>query len=185
MKKTIGTLVLMFGLSLTGYSQFTKGKILAGGSFNANWSNDILLGSFYAPGKTFSINLYPQVGYFFANNFAVGAGLNVGTKTIKSTEAFSNGEFKATTNTLSFEPFARYYFLNRFYTQALFKAGITGGGGSKYKSKGWSLAAGYAHMLNEHVALEPQVGYGIDYPRGSNKNGNLFFKVGIQVYIGR
>jgi len=190
MKKIIGTLVIIIGLSSTCYSQFTKGKILAGGSFNSAWSNKIGSNSTsYVPGKTFSINLYPQSGYFFANNFAAGIGLNLGTEIIKSSVFLSDSEFKLQTNTLSFEPFARYYFLKKFYTQAIFKAGRTGSYGTDYKKfKGWSLAAGYAYMLNEHVAIEPQIGYSIDYKGNSLNRTNkqdVFLKIGIQVYLGR
>ncbi|MEK6782144.1 MAG: hypothetical protein AABY93_10580 [Bacteroidota bacterium] len=201
MKKVVSILSILFCLSTLGYSQFNKGRFLAGGSINSKWSNVAdfgagFTGQFYSiDGQTFSINLYPQVGYFFAKNFAAGAGLNLGTKTVKIPEPLipPDDQTKYTTNTISFEPFARFYFLKNFYSQASFNVGIVeqkeaifGGSYDNYKTKGWSLAAGYAYLLNEHVAIEPQIGYGADIPKSGQKvSRDLFFKVGIQVYLGK
>ena len=193
MKKTICILFIISSLSTIGYSQFNKGRYMAGGSFNANRSNVNGAGLYGNDATTSSISFYPQVGYFFANNFAAGAGFQLGSYTTKGLNPINNTKYKSTISTISFEPFARYYFFDNFYGQTTFKVGNnrwesdsnTGAYKNKTTNKGWSLSAGYAYMLNDHVALEPQIGYGIDYYESSPNQGNLFFKIGIQVYLGK
>jgi len=95
---------------------------------------------------------------------------------------------------VSLAPFARYYY-EKFYGQASFQVGhgttkILNDGStsnSSYSISGWSLAAGYAWLLNESVAVEPQLGYaslGEKYS-GTNKDysSGLFFRLGFQIYL--
>ncbi len=193
MKKIIGTLLILFICSMIGYSQFTKGKILAGGSFNLSFnSNKYKSGSITSnTGNTNSFNLYPQVGYFFIDNLAAGAGLNILTGATKYTNA------KSTYSSISIAPFVRYYY-NKFYGQFSFSSGSLkttndippAPSNTKSNTTGWSLAGGYAYLLNEHVAIEPQIGYGQSYQTGGGNSGKttsggLFIKAGFQIYLGK
>jgi len=192
MKKIIGTLVLFICLSSIGYCQFTKGRFMAGGSLSAT-SSSYNYNDGSATSKSNSVSFYPQVGYFMINNFAAGVGLSLSRSHYKAPSASPTGDVSS--NSINFSPFARYY-IHKFFGQATFERGTSktkteGTSGSPYhlKNTGWSLSAGYAFLLNNHVAIEPQVGYGINYvdtSAGNNTtNGNLFLKAGIQVYIGR
>ena len=194
MKKTICILFIISSLSTIGYSQFNKGRYLAGGSFNANRSNMKGTSLYVSDFTTSSISFYPQVGYFFANNFAAGAGLNLSSSVTNGVDLSNNTKYKSTSNTISFEPFVRYYFIKKFYTQASGSFGSSHWKSNSFagvydnqssSKKGWSLSAGYAYMINNHVALEPQIGYGLTYYENSQNFGNLFFKIGIQVYLGK
>ena len=187
MKKTIVTLTIIFCLSSMCYSQFTKGKILAGGSFSAN-SNTSKYNDGLSTSKSSSVSFNPQVGYFFFNNFTAGVGLDLGYTTFKLAD---NSKF--TSNSISFEPFTRYYF-DKFYGQASFHLGSTksksdaaNSSTANVTNKGWSVAAGYAYLLNEYVAIEPQIGYKLNYLGSSvdGTYGTLFLKIGIQVYLGK
>lgn len=187
MKTIIGTIAIMFCLSSLCYSQFTKGKILVGGSFSAN-SNTSKYNDGASTSKSSSVSFNPQVGYFFLNNLAAGVGLDLVHTTFKLAD---NSKF--TSNSISFEPFARYYF-DKLYGQASFHVGSTKSKSDAANSStanvtniGWSLAAGYAYLLNEHVAIEPQIGYKLNYLGSSvdGTYGTLFLKIGIQVYLGR
>jgi len=191
MKKVIGILFITMCISTVGYSQFTKGKIMIGGSFSANFDANKYKngGTTTKESTTNSFGLYPQVGYFFMDNLAAGAGLSLGSSTTKS----GSNKFIYTTTYLS--PFARYYFGN-IYGQLAFDLGSSKAKTetnnttttTKTNGSGWSLAAGYAYLLNDHVAIEPQLGYGLNYTQadpGKDIQGGLFIKVGIQVYIGK
>jgi len=186
MRKELITIVILLGLVLPGFSQFTKGKFLAGGTFTAS-SNSYKYNDGSSSSKSSSTSLNPQIGYFFIDNFAAGAGL-----TLSATKATFNDNSKATFNSISFAPFARYYFGN-FYGQASFLLGSekiksdgVSASTSKVKSTGWTLAAGYAYLLNDHVAIEPQLGYKAEYLGTVDRtNGSLFLNIGLQVYIGK
>lgn len=191
MKKIFGIFSIAMCISTLSYSQFTKGKILAGGSFSVDLNTNKYRdgGTTTKGGNSNSFILYPQIGYFFMDNLAAGAGLSLGTSSSKS----GNTKFTYTTTYLS--PFARYYFGN-IYGQATLELGSskvkTDVSGTttttKTNGSGWSLAAGYAYLLNDHVAIEPQIGYGVNYSDadpGTDIRGGLFLKAGLQVYLGK
>lgn len=190
MRKIFFSILLLTCICTVGFAQFTKGKILAGGSLSTNFNSYNNAGISY---KQTSVDFFPQVGYFIMNNMAVGAGLSLGYSKYKAPSGSLTGTLSS--SSISFSPFARYY-LDNFFGQATFELGsnntiITSTANSTLhqKNSGWSLSAGYAYLLNEHVAIEPQIGYGTRYVKNDsgNKttNGNLFLKVGIQVYIGK
>lgn len=190
MEKICATLLILFCICTASFAQFTKGKILTGGSFSTNFNSYSNGGISY---KSSSISFFPQVGYFIVDNFAAGAGLSLSHSNFKAPSGSTAGGLSS--SDISFSPFARYY-INKFFGQTTFELGSsktkiegTNGSTASLKNSGWSLAVGYAYMLNEHVAIEPQVGYGTNYVKNDsgNKttNGNLFLKAGIQVYIGK
>ena len=186
MRKELITISILLGLALPGFSQFTKGKFLAGGTFTASVNNyKYSDGASSSTSRSASLN--PQIGYFFINNFAAGAGL-----TLSASKSTFDDNLTATSHGISIAPFARYYF-SKLYGQASFQFGS-----DKYKSErvsslnnkvnstGWSLAVGYAYLLNDHVAIEPQLGYKATYLGTVDRtNGSLFLNIGLQVYIGK
>ena len=194
MKATLAILIFVL-ISLTGYSQFTKGTIMAGGSFSSTFNTDkSKVGTTTTTnGKTTDITLNPQVGYFFMDNFAAGAGIIVSSSKFKADAS----DFKSTNSTTALAPFARYYF-DKFYGQAQFAFGSakdkTESGGTSTETKSsvsaWNLAVGYAYLLNDHVAIEPQIGYGSQTQKNkSNDNKDIqagpFIKIGLQIYLSK
>lgn len=186
MRKELITIAILLGLALPGFSQFANGKFMAGGTFRASL-NSYKNNDGSSSSNSNSVILNPQIGYFFIKNFAAGAGLN-----LSATRATFSDNTTATFKSVSFAPFARYYVAN-FYGQASFEFGsekIKSDGVSAQNTKvdntGWSLAAGYAYLLNDHVAIEPQLGYKAAYLGSVDRtNGSLFFNIGLQVYIGK
>jgi outer membrane protein len=194
MKKITLLTVCVFAVAIYSFGQFSKGSILAGGNVGADFStNKTIAGSVTTTNySTNSFSLSPQVGYFFIDNFVGGAGVKLFTSSQKidsSPSAFSQ------TN-ISFEPFARYYFY-KFYGQALIGFGSssseqTNNNGNVSTSKGslfnWSISGGYAILLNDHVAIEPQIGYrstsiSPDGTNSTNRTAGIFIQLGFQIYI--
>lgn len=197
MKKVFFVASFMIAAVTAGLAQFNQGNFLVGGSSSLGIGFDTEKsksnGSTSTDGKTTSFSLMPSAGYFFMDNLAVGAGIGLSTSTYKPDG--SDSKFNESSITLS--PFARYYF-DKIYVQGAFQFGtqkskFTSGGStetSKEGISGWSLAGGYAIMLNESVALEPQVGYqSIGYKDKDSDTkditSGLFLRLGIFVYLSK
>ncbi|MBS1556987.1 MAG: autotransporter domain-containing protein [Bacteroidetes bacterium] len=181
-------------LSTASFAQFSKGSILLGGTVSADFTtNKTIAGSTTTTNSsTNSFSISPNVGYFVIDNLAVGGALLFGTTSLKY-----DGSLRSEVgNSLVLQPFGRYYF-DRFYAQASigfgsYKNDDTNGSGVTTTVKGdvfnWSLAGGYVFLLNDHVGLEPQIGYGSQSksPDRSNittRDAGLFLRLGIQVYL--
>ena len=188
-------LILLIGVAMSSvaHAQFTKGTIMAGGSLGASFTtNKTEVGNTTTTtGTTNTVNFFPQVGYFVIDNLAVGAGIDLYSTTTKA----KGSNNKNTTSTSSFAPFARYYY-QKFYGQLAFNVGSgnfknTNGNvttDNKFTRTGLNLAVGYAYLLNEHVAVEPQIGYATSsdkFKTSGNKdiNSGLFINIGLQIYL--
>jgi outer membrane protein len=188
-------LILLIGVAMTtaGYAQFTKGTIMAGGSLGGSFNtNKTEAGNTTTTtGTTNTVDFFPQAGYFVIDNLAVGAGIGLSTSTTKA-KGTSN---KNTVSSTSFAPFARYYY-QKFYGQFAFNVGSgnnknTNGNvttDNKFTTSGWNLAVGYAYLLNEHIAVEPQIGYASTSQKANtsgnrNINSGLFINIGFQIYL--
>jgi outer membrane protein len=182
MKKLIIALLMLL-TSATTYAQFNKGRMLVGGQLSLNTTSPD------ADYKGVSFSLAPQFGYFVVNNFAVGAGINYSAQKNKSdySSYFSTS--------LQFQPFVRYYFKPGIFVHGSY--GI-GAGRTEFTSDNvsynlysWTAAAGYAIFLNDHVAIEPMLGYKWDTLNEKATDGQkisssaLYFQVGFQIYLGR
>jgi hypothetical protein len=194
MKRITLICVIILACGCNAFSQFNKGSILVGGNVSADFStNKTIAGSVTTTiSSTSSFSLGPQVGYFFIDNFVGGASVKLSTFSLKN----DSSPFAFSQTNISFEPFARYYF-DKFYGQALIGFGSsssdqTNSNGNVSNSKGslfnWSIAGGYAILLNTHVAIEPQIGYrstsiSPDGTNSTNRTAGLFLQLGIQVYI--
>jgi outer membrane protein len=197
MKKIFFIALLVVAATTVGLAQFTKGSMLAGGSSNLGFGSDTYKnksgGTTTTTGKITSFSLEPSVGYFFMDNLAAGAGLGLSTSSYKS----DGGSSKSKTSSITLSPFARYYF-DKLYAQGGFQIGnskteITNGSTTqttKSGISGWSLAGGYAILLNESISIEPQIGYqsiGNKFKDSDNKiiHSGLFLRLGIFVYISK
>jgi long-subunit fatty acid transport protein len=197
MKKTIFIALLLTAVTTASWAQFSNGTFLIGGTSNLSIGFDTNKSksgsSTTTDGKTTSFSLEPAVGYFFMDNLAVGAGLNLSTSTFK---ADGSGNKSISSSTL-FTPFVRYYF-DKFYAQGAFQVGSEkteikiSSTTTTFKDgvTGWSLAGGYALMLNESVALEPQIGFRSTTFKNKDSDNKditsgLFIRMGVFVYLAR
>jgi hypothetical protein len=180
MKKVLFSLAIVTIASLTANAQTDQGTWLLGGS--ASFSSTSVSGE---SGSATSISIAPNIGYFFADNFAAGATVAFGSQSFTgepSSSAFAIG------------PFARYYFLPIGANAKLFgDAGIAfgstsaGGGAPSESATQWHIKAGPAFFLNEHTALEATVGYGSSSSgSGDAKETDNTFQiaVGFQIHFG-
>ena len=173
MKKIFLFISLLFLLQ-TSFSQTSKKSWLVGGSatLSSTKEGDI---------TNTIIDISPRIGYFVANNFAIG--LNT---TINATSDDGN---KSSTN--SFGPYFRYYFMNLGKNAKLFgnAQGIFGteneGLGSSSLT-GYGIAVGPSFFLNKCIALEFAVSYtstkaGVE----SVKDNTTALNAGFQIHFGK
>lgn len=195
MKKLFITSMIALMCS-SAFAQFQKGRILAGGNvgFSATTYKVKDNNSTSTVSKTTTFNFSPKAGYFFIDNFAAGAGLNLSTSSTK----YDGTDDKNTYNTFTITPFARYYLDPGIFFQGQF--GIGPGSNkdkngnttttTKFTASEWSLGVGYAYFLNDNVAIEPLVSYGANSrkfksPDVKDVTSGLFINIGLQVYLDR
>ncbi|AWG20551.1 hypothetical protein FFWV33_02890 [Flavobacterium faecale] len=154
MKKTILTMLLLSFYSFTN-AQITKGNWMVGG--DANYTNSKIINNdneILGSGNT--VRIFPNIGYFIANKFALGINGN-----------FNYGKANNTVSNIVYGggPFARYYFLkpeNRInllaeanYNYYSSKTqGFDSNKGSSYRFK-----AGPVVYFNSSVGLEMTLNY--------------------------
>jgi len=94
---------------------FGKGDILLEGSLKANTQDNK-----QETLKTSTFNFNPKAGYFVADKFAVGLGLNIGSSKEENYSDTAAVSFTEKGSSVGFEVFGRYYIadLNRFQPYA-------------------------------------------------------------------
>lgn len=143
-----------FGIAQEDAKQFgfEKGNILLEGNLSYHSTNDKNTDT-----KTNQFNFNPKVGYFLANNTAVGLELSVGG----SKEMSEGTEVKE--NNFGIGAFGRHYFLElgqRFKTYGEFGLGFGSGkteimSGGEYKSSAFNagLGLGFNYFILESLAI--------------------------------
>jgi hypothetical protein len=195
MKKTVLT-ILALSLLSPAFAQFTKGRMLAGGSIGFSSINDkSSTGSTTSTvGTTTSFTFSPNFGYFIIDRVAVGGNMAYTTSKDNGNNGTSD---KASSFVLS--PLARYYLDHRIFVQGTFGFGSgkdvstspTLSSTTRYGIGQWSLGVGYAYFLNDHVAIEPIIKYQSQAEK-ADISGNpketykgVVINIGIQVYLDR
>lgn len=189
MKKLVLTSLVVLSC-MTAFSQFNKGRVLLGGSssFSATTEKYKTGNTTTTQSKSTSFSFEPKAGYFFMDRFAAGLGLIFDAGSTKD-ESSNN---KSSYTDFMVAPFVRYYLNSGIFFQGMYGFGsqnYTGSTGAKTSENlsNWSLGAGYAWFLNDHVALEPFIGYqSYGYKTGGNKttDAGLGISLGLQVYLG-
>jgi len=193
MKKIITTVIVILCVTSV-FAQFQKGRILAGGSigFSSHTYKSKTNSTTTTAAKETVFNFGPKVGYFVIDKLAVGAGLNLAASVYKP-EGSSN---KTNNSSISLAPFVRYYLEPGIF----FQGGFGFGSGkskqknanttttTKYGTSEWSIGAGYAYFLNDHVAIEPFVGYQSNTLKSKSPDSKwidsgLFLNIGFQIYL--
>jgi len=188
--KRVSLLTVCFVIISIGFlsAQTGKGKILTGLSSNISLgSGSDLMQLGYSSVKTksdadgfeetdpatmLSFNLSPKIGYFVAENFAIGLDLNFGLLSTKDGE--DEYEHKIIQSALSIGPFVRYYIPTE-KVLPFFELGAAYGTGTtkfdytdntnleddEYKSSVMSLrgGVGLAAPLGEKVMFDVLAGY--------------------------
>lgn len=196
MKKYIFTLTLM-ALSAGVFAQFNQGTKMVGGtvSFSSTTAKEKFDNTTRKYATYTSFSVAPQFGYFVADRFAIGAALDFDIDNDKS----KTNDRNITYTTIQIAPFVRYYLPVNVFFEGQFGVGTTKTSGTnangstaegKENVTSWSVAAGYAIMINESVAVEPMLGYGsIAYKNPDAANDyktvhpGIFLQVGFQIYL--
>lgn len=194
MKKS---LYLIFFLLTTNsiWGQLTKGHWLVGGSayFNS-YKNEIFSNSYNENGKYTQINLSPNVGYFFADRFALGLKTTFTSLKGEFTVAGGNGQGGSDTQRYFFGAFGRYYFLEEakqtnLLVEASYQAGIVRGtNNTKGNLNNFSISAGPVIYFNPSVGVEFLLGYVTNSEKftsqvlNENKKG-FQLSIGLQIHL--
>ena len=168
---------LVLATTLTLNAQITKGNWMVGGdaSFNSATVHD---SDGNETGKSNGVRIYPNIGHFVADKFAVGL-----------IPSFSYGKTKNGPSNISFGigPFARYYFLkkdNRINILAdanyIYYYSETDGAFPRHNSS-FTAKSGVVLFFNNSVALEFTLGYNIDNFSTVTNRINLGF--GFQIHL--
>jgi hypothetical protein len=187
MKKIIMLIAGCISL-FSGFSQTKKGSRLIGvGIGSASYTNSKSSTSYSntptvykSDGNSFSIGVYPNVGWFVQDRLAIGGSVSVSFYNSKSkssnTSSSTTTESKYNQPSIYIGPFARYYFggsnKGMPFVQANVQYGIAGGkntnetstGSSsetKTKPKGdWNtgLSFGYEHFISSYLGFFGSLG---------------------------
>jgi len=191
MKKILLSLVAVVMVIAGANAQTEQGGIMAGGSIGLNF------GSYYGEydgnkgdkTKTTNIAVMPKVGYFVTDGLAVGLGINLNSLSEKE----DGDDDKYTSSTFLISPFARYYSSVGLFGDVSVGIGSQkdkyGDNEDKENVFGWSLGAGYAIFLNDHVSIEPMVSYNSlsltdgDDSKNKLKTGQFMIQVGFNIFL--
>ncbi|WP_452221878.1 outer membrane beta-barrel protein [Lacinutrix salivirga] len=195
MKQLIFTLALLVTLSNYAQESFsakTEGSFLANGTIGIIHTNEKVKfdGNTNDVGSTFQITATPKAGYFIKNNLAIGLELEVRTSSSKI-EGFDE---KTTTSGIAIGPFARYYFDNNLFAEALVGVGSnktsTSFGDLKSNILAFRATAGYAFFIGDHIAIEPAINYTYQSQKPKDSEGDaktilgtVFFSVGFTAFF--
>ncbi len=191
-----------------------KGNFLIGGTlgFSANGSKVNVEANGVSEdldgASAFQLNVSPSIGYFFANNFAAGIGLDYSYSRVE--EAALEGQDSDTSldSDLLFGPFARYY-LPMGNDKAVFFEGSFGfgnsvnefdtGSGTQTSATSvqvYGIGPGFTIFSRNAIGIEALVKYNfarssseVDFDGVNTKITSLTnqvdFSVGLQVYFSR
>jgi outer membrane protein len=162
-------------ISVSGWTQTSKGNFLASGSLSlrTNKTETSLVGADYET-KQRSFAVAPRFGYFLIDRLALGINLPFSWMKYKSSTSSPFIPTETSGNSVGIGPFARYYFPTNDkifvvthvgYSRLLSNNKITFGDGSttasKTKSNRIDLGAGITYFAAKNVGIEALVGYTI------------------------
>ncbi len=169
MKKNLLVMLAFMAIGLAVSAQTEKGNYLVGGNVELNTSKNNTV-----------IALTPSVGYFFLNNLAAGANVNLSYSKV--------GENKTTQ--FGIGPFARYY-LGTLNIRPFAHANINftsnktknTGGSDTYNGTNYFLGGGLAAFINRNVAIEGLAGYSHSAYAHLSGSGGFNLRIGFQIYL--
>jgi len=121
--------------------------------------------------STTYINLSPNLGYFIADDLAIGLALNLSSIS-------SDGE---SVTDFGLGPFVRFYFADAIFAQAGVNLGL---GDSEFTE--FQVGVGYSWFVDNSVAIEPMLFYNSHSVDGDTFDYSVFgLSIGIQAFAGR
>jgi len=176
MKKTKIALTILLLSTLSLFSQTEKGKYLLGASSNigASFTKQKFKSNTTTQeyGNTNTFSLSPHIGYFVADNFAIGIELAMSFSNYKD----KNNHSSSANNTYVFAPFLKYYFSQNEFKPFLFAEYGIGTHHSKHDSPYYNydgknklsvlaIGGGVSYFINTTIGLD----LGVNYSRSSSK----------------
>lgn len=120
--------------------------------------------------STTSILFNPTLGYFIADDLAIGLGITVYDAGIEDVDAF-----------FGLGPFVRYYVTDPIFIQVGANLELNDGGGTSF-----GAAVGYSWFLSNSVAIEPALYFNSYSNDGDFADYSAFgLSIGIQAFAGR
>lgn len=176
------TLLLLFSFLIinTCSAQITKGTTFVGGSgsYSKGASKSNQDPDFSYEYSNSSLNLNPKVGYFIANNIAIGLGINYYRSKSKSESDFSNESNINKQHSFGINPFGRYYkmlgeragFFGQL-TVSFAKGQLKSNDFTyqKYSSVGGGVAPGFVFFATPKIGIETTIG-NLGFYHNNNKN---------------
>lgn len=187
MKKSILLIFVSLLILNKSYSQITRDNWMVGGDANFSFNNS---NTGATETKTTTINVAPNIGYFFADKFAGGIRLSIYKNNIKFGPPDDN---YTTFSYYNIGPFVRYYLLNvenrgNIVTEVSYQFGKekseTSYSLSSYNSNKFSLSAGPVIYFNTSVGIEFLLNYSSLGNNVNSKRANSFgIGIGLQVHL--
>ena len=175
MKKYLLLAIVAMEIYSPAFSQTEKGGKMIGG--NVYLTTSARQGSNYL-----EFGLFPQLGFFLADNLALGPGF--------SFSASSSGDYRSLGYGLA--PFARYYFGSSLARPFLTGSAGISGNRITYQDNlqtntatHFRVGPGVTYFLNEAVGLEGVLTYDISHFRGEPASRTLNLHLGVQVFLPR
>jgi outer membrane protein len=188
--------------TISTFSQTENGKIFIGASSNLNASfinysskSDNSNGIDFGSSNSFSIN--PRVGYFIIDDFLIGFQASLSFNSFDR-----DGTSDSSSNSLSFAPFVRYYFLKGQFKPFINARYGFGSSESKFRNfdglldesrstvRDLQVGGGVAYFINQTISLE----LGLNYIRSASKadnspnnfkdiNSGIFSSIGFAIFL--
>ena len=122
--------------------------------------------------STTIIDLSPNLGYFIADDLAIGLGLNLTSVSPGGGESFTD---------FGLGPFVRFYFADAIFAQAGVNLGL---GDSEFTE--FQVGVGYSWFIDNSVAIEPMLFYNSHSEDGDTFDASTFgLSIGVQAFAGR
>lgn len=202
MKLQIIAFLLFTLCTINTFSQTENGKIFIGASSNLNASfinysskSDNSNGIDFGSSNNFSIN--PRAGYFIIDGFLIGFQANLSFNSFDR-----DGTSGSSSNSLSFAPFVRYYFLPGPFKPFINARYGFGSSESKFRDfeglldesrstiRDLQAGGGVAYFINQTISLE----LGLNYIRSAikadnspnnfrNINSGIFSSIGFAIFL--
>ena len=196
MKKIL--LLFPLFLSIAVSAQTSKGSFMIGGSGSMSFNKNDWNGS--GNTKQTSLNLSPDVGYFFANRVVGGLYLPLEVSRSKTKVSSLPEEYHGNGYSVGVVPFIRYYMpvksffivteasygwyysKNKFETSDPISGVVIGEEEITTKYKGFSFAAGPAFFLNPYTSIEILANYQrTDFD--AMDQSTFYLSIGFQIYL--
>ena len=194
------TTLLLSLLFISGFvsAQTQKGSFMIGGSGSMTFNKNDWNGS--GNNKSTSLNLSPDVGYFFARNFAGGLWLPLELSWSKTKVSSFPAEYHGDGYSIGVAPFVRYYIpvksffivtegsygwyysKNSFENFDMTTGAVTGEDEITTKYKSFSLAAGPVFFLSPYTSIEVLANY--QHTDFEPMDQSAFYvTIGFQIYL--